>query len=181
MCPFDFFGNKEIWLRFLRRSPWEANQGFDLSWGHIANWRPWNHCKSTNPSIFVLLSFFCLPRLFLRLRLALRNRFFLSPRRTHRNLVLLLCFVIHQGLQNRASPTSAATFPISPSYVGFGFQGHTDVWELKGFRVFGIVSFFRPARLIGILFCCCVSLFIKVCKIKRALLRLPHLQFPHPI
>ena len=37
------------------------------------------------------------------------------------------------------------------------------------------------AGLIGILFRCCVSLFIKVFKIKRALLRLPHLQFPHPM
>ena len=46
---------------FSRRSLWEAIQGFGLSWGHVANSKPWKRRKSTNPSIFVLLSISVFP------------------------------------------------------------------------------------------------------------------------
>ena len=68
-----------------RRSLWEANQGSDCSWGHVANSKPWKCRKYSNPSIFVFLSFY----------------------------VFHVC------------------------------------WFAYG-TLFGIVSFFRPARLIGI-------------------------------
>ena len=41
------------WTPSSRRSLWEANQGFGLSWGHVANSKPWKRRKSTNPNLYM--------------------------------------------------------------------------------------------------------------------------------